>query len=279
VIWQCGKFRINLRRRPLIMGIVNVTPDSFSDGGEYFCEEDAIARGLALAEQGADILDIGGESTRPGARSVGVREEMRRVVPVIRALARQVNVPLSVDTYKSGVARAALDAGASIINDISAFRFDPAMARLAARSGAGAVLMHIKGRPRSMQRDPAYRDLVAEITGYFRRCLLAARRAGVETEQIALDPGIGFGKTAAHNLLALRRLPEFLGPGRPLVVGVSRKSFIGKLNAGAGPGERLPGSIAAALAAVEAGANVLRVHDVAATRQALTTYLAITRAC
>ncbi|MDI6739202.1 MAG: dihydropteroate synthase [Candidatus Edwardsbacteria bacterium] len=278
MIWQCGTYRLDLRRRPLIMGIVNVTPDSFSDGGEFFCEEDAIARGLVLAGQGADIIDIGGESTRPGVRPVSAKEETRRVVPVIRALAKQVNVPLSVDTYKSDVARAALDAGASIINDISAFRFDPAMARLAARTGSGAVLMHIRRRPRSMQQDPTYRDVIGEIRAHFSRRGLAAQKAGVKPEQVAFDPGIGFGKTVAHNLIILRRLPEIRVPGRPLVVGVSRKSFIGKLNRGIGPQARLPGSIAAALAAVSAGANILRVHDVAETRQALKTYFSISKA-
>lgn len=278
MIWRCRSFNFDLGEKPLLMGIVNVTPDSFSDGGEYFCEEDAIARGLRLAEQGADILDIGGESTRPGARAVNAKEESTRVVPVIRALARQVKVPLSVDTYKSAVARAALDAGASIINDISAFRFDPLMARVAARAGAGAVLMHIKGRPRSMQHDPTYRNVVDDIRAYFKRRRLAALRAGIQPEQLAFDPGIGFGKTVSHNLTILRRLAEIRIPGRPLVIGVSRKSFIGKLNGGSEPRDRLPGSIVAAVAAVAAGCNVLRVHDVVETRQALTTYRSIAKA-
>ncbi len=278
MIWRCRSFTFDTGDRPLVMGIVNVTPDSFSDGGEHFAEEDAVGHGLQLAAQGADILDIGGESTRPGAKSVSTRFEIERVVPVIRQLARQSGVPISVDTSKEAVARAAIEAGASIINDISGFRFDPAMAGLAAASGAGAVLMHIKGRPRTMQQAPRYDDLIGEIRAYLERCLAAAAAAGVDPEQLTVDPGIGFGKTVAHNLSIIRHLETFAGLGRPLVVGASRKSFIGAVNGGIPPQQRLPGSLAAAIAAWRNGARVLRVHDVAETKQALMTAHAIEKA-
>ncbi len=278
MIWQCGKYKLDVSHKPLVMGILNVTPDSFSDGGRYLDPKIAVEQGLRMAEEGADIIDVGGESTRPGAGAVRARDEAARVVPVIRALAARVRIPISVDTYKTEVARAALDAGASIVNDISAFRFDPTMARLIASSGAGAVLMHIKGRPRTMQRQPAYRDVVAEIDAYFAKRVDAAVGAGIAPAQLALDPGIGFGKTPRHNLSILKHLGRFLGHGRPLVVGASRKSFIGSLNGGIGPRERLPGSLAAALAAAAAGAAVLRVHDVPQTRQAINTFFAVTEA-
>ena len=278
MIWRCRTRRFEIGELPLLMGIVNVTPDSFSDGGQYFSEEDAIEHGLQLAAEGADILDIGGESTRPGATAVSARFEIERVVPVIRQLAKQVAVPISVDTSKAAVARAAIAAGASIINDISGFRFDPPIAGVAAESGAGAVLMHIKGRPRTMQQAPRYDDLVGEVLAYFRRCLDAADAAGVAAEQLVLDPGIGFGKTPVHNLSLLRHLDAFAALGRPLAVGASRKSFIGAVNAGIPAQQRLPGSLAAAIAAWRGGARILRVHDVAATRQALATSHAIEKA-
>ena len=278
MIWRCRSFTFEIGDQPLLMGIVNVTPDSFSDGGDYFSEEDAIERGLLLAAQGADILDVGGESTRPGAKTVSARFEIERVVPVIRQLARQVTVPVSVDTTKAAVAQAAIAAGASIVNDISAFRFDPAMAGLVAETGAGAVLMHIKGRPRTMQQAPVYDDLIGEIRAYLRRCLAVAEQAGVAPRQLAVDPGIGFGKTPAHNLSILKHLGGFAELGRPLVAGASRKSFIGAVNNGIPPQQRLPGSIAAAITAWRNGAHILRVHDVAETKQALATYHAIEKA-
>ncbi|MCU0607471.1 MAG: dihydropteroate synthase [Candidatus Edwardsbacteria bacterium] len=275
MIWRCRSRDLRLDTGPLLMGIVNVTPDSFSDGGRYDTTDTALARALELAGEGADIIDIGGESTRPGAAGVTAEQEIDRVVPVVAALARRTDVPVSVDTYKSAVAQRCLDAGASVINDISGLRFDPAMAGIAARYHAGLVLMHIKGTPQDMQRDPVYEDLLGEIASYLQGAIEIALAAGVERSAIAIDPGIGFGKTVAHNLTILKDLRHFERLDCPMVIGVSRKSFIGKLNDGVPADQRLPGSIAAALAAIAAGAAVLRVHDVAATRQAVATHRAI----
>ena len=255
-------------RRTALMGIVNVTPDSFSDGGRYFEPAQAISHGLKLVEEGADIIDVGGESTRPGARPVSGREEMERVIPVIRGLRRELSAPISVDTYKADVARAALDEGADMVNDISALRFDPAMAPLVAAEKVPVVLMHMRGTPRTMQRRPHYRDVVEEVKEFLRDQIRYAVQSGVDLERIIIDPGIGFGKELEHNLALLRALPALADLGRPVLVGPSRKTFIGKI-LDAGPEERLEGSLAAAVAAVLGGASVIRTHDVKEARRAI----------
>jgi dihydropteroate synthase len=256
-----------------LMGVVNVTPDSFSDGGLYLDPGAAIAHGRELAEAGAEILDVGGESTRPGAEPVAADEELRRVVPVIDGL-RDLDCEISVDTSKAAVAAAALDAGAAIVNDVTALRGDPEMAPLCAERGATVVLMHMLGEPRTMQEDPRYDDVVAEVKAFLAERLEAATAAGIAEERVWLDPGIGFGKTAAHNMELLRRLGELRELGRPLVVGTSRKSFIGRLD-GSAADERLGGTIASSVLAAAEGAEVLRIHDVAEMRQALAVAAAI----
>ena len=253
--------RFLLGPRTWIMGIINVTPDSFSDGGQYFDTERAVARGLELAADGADILDVGGESTRPGSLPVPEAEELRRVVPVIGALRKRTTCLLSVDTTKAAVARAALDSGADIVNDTSAFRFDPAMPGEVARSGAGVILMHMQGTPLTMQRSPRYGDLLDEIRAFLGERIRMAEAAGIPRERIVVDPGIGFGKTFEDNLALLRRQEVFHELGRPLLLGFSRKAFLGRL-LGLPPEERLEGTIAAAVLSVERGAHILRVHDV-----------------
>jgi dihydropteroate synthase len=264
-----------------LMGVVNVTPDSFSDGGLYLDPAAAIAHGLQLAQEGADILDVGGESTRPGAEPVGAVEELRRVLPVVERLAQSMlarpsgstHPRVSIDTAKAAVARAALDAGASLVNDVTALRGDPEMAAVVAQSGAECCLMHMLGEPRTMQRDPRYADVVDEVKAFLEERLAFAVREGVAEERVLLDPGIGFGKTIEHNLQLLRRLHELAALGRPLVVGTSRKSFLERILAGGGGGVepvgRLPGTIATCVLAYERGASVLRVHDVAPVRAAL----------
>ena len=249
------------------MGVVNVTPDSFSDGGLYFDPEAAIDHGRRLLAEGADILDVGGESTAPGATAVPVEEELRRVEPVVAALAAG-GVAVSIDTTKAAVAAAALDAGAAIVNDVTALRGDPEMAALCAERGAPVILMHMLGSPRTMQDDPRYGEVVDDVRAFLAERLAAALAAGIDEELIWLDPGIGFGKTVDHNLELLRRLGELGELGRPLVVGTSRKRFIGGID-GSPPGERLGGTIASSLLAAANGAAVLRVHDVAEMRQAL----------
>lgn len=256
-----------------LMGVVNVTPDSFSDGGLYLDPEAAIARGRELAAAGAEILDVGGESTRPGAEAVPAEEELGRVVPVIRGSAA-TEASISVDTSKAAVAAAALDAGAEIVNDVTALRGDAEMAALCADRGATVILMHMRGEPRTMQDDPRYGDVVAEVKRFLAERLEAAIAAGIAEDSVWLDPGIGFGKTVAHNMELLRRLGELRELGRPLVIGTSRKSFIGKLD-GSGAGERLGGTIASSVLAAAEGAEVLRVHDVAEVRQALAVATAI----
>jgi len=256
-----------------LMGVVNVTPDSFSDGGLYLDPEAAVAHGRELAEAGAEILDVGGESTRPGAEPVSAEEELRRVVPVIQGLSG-AGSRISVDTSKAAVAAAALDAGAEIVNDVTALRADAEMAPLCAERGAGVVLMHMLGEPRTMQEDPHYVDVVAEVKAFLAERLEAAVTAGIAEERVWLDPGIGFGKTAAHNMELLRRLGELRELGRPLVIGTSRKSFIGKVD-GSPADQRLGGTIASSVLAAAEGAAVLRVHDVAEVRQALTVAAAI----
>ncbi len=255
---------------PLIMGIVNVTPDSFSDGGRFLAPEKAIAHGQALLAQGADILDIGGESTRPGATPVGTSEEIDRVVPVIAALRALTDQPISIDTRTAMVAEAACAAGASLWNDITALTGSPHSLEAAARLGCGVVLMHMQGNPETMQLAPRYDDVVAEVTDFLDVRARAARAAGITQQKIWLDPGIGFGKTLAHNLALLRNLCCIVKLGYPVLVGASRKSFIARI-AGSQPSDpdRLGGSLAAAIAAARAGAQIIRTHDVAQTRQAL----------
>ena len=266
--------RFELGPRTWLMGVVNVTPDSFSDGGAYFDAGKAVDRGLALAAEGADIIDVGGESTRPGARPVPEAEEAGRVVPVIAALRAKTPALNSVDTTKAAVARAALDAGADIVNDTSAFRFDPAMTGVVARAGAGVVLMHMQGTPLTMQEDPRYDDLVGEISGFLAERIRVAAAAGIPGERVIIDPGIGFGKTLDHNLEILRRQESFLALGRPLLLGFSRKAFLGKI-LGLPPADRLEGTIAAAVLSVERGAHILRIHDVGPVARAVRTAEAI----
>ena len=256
-----------------LMGVVNVTPDSFSDGGLYLDPEAAIAHGRELAAAGAEILDVGGESTRPGAEPVGAEEELRRVIPVIQGLVA-AGCHVSVDTSKATVAAAALDAGAEIVNDVTALRGDPEMASLCAGRGATVVLMHMLGSPQTMQSDPRYEDVVADVKAFLAERLASAVAAGIAEERIWLDPGIGFGKTGAHNMELLRRLGELRELGRPLVVGTSRKSFIGRVD-GSPAQERLGGTIASSVLAAAEGADVLRVHDIAEMRQALAVAAAI----
>ncbi len=251
---------------PRLMGVVNVTPDSFSDGGEYLDPVAAIRHGLELVGDGAEILDVGGESTRPGAEPVEEAEELRRVVPVVEGLAGKATV--SVDTSKAAVAAAAIEAGAAIVNDVTALGGDPGMAGLCADRQVGVVLMHMPGNPRTMQDDPTYEDVVDDVKRYLAERVEAAVAAGVDEQRIWLDPGIGFGKTLEHNLELLRRLGELRELGRPLVVGTSRKSFIGKID-GSGVSDRLGGTIASSVLAAAGGADVLRVHDVSEMAQAL----------
>ena len=259
-----------------LMGIVNVTPDSFSDGGLFLDPERAVEHGLRLAAEGADILDVGGESTRPGAAAVDAEEELARVAPVLEGL-REAGLPLSIDTSKAEVARAALDGGAEIVNDVTALRFEPELAALCAERGCGVVLMHMQGDPRTMQENPTYDDVVDDVKSFLAERIEFATGEGIVEERIWVDPGIGFGKTAEHNLELLRRLGELRDLGRPIVVGASRKSFIGKLT-GRDVTDRVGGTIAANVLAAKAGAEVLRVHDVAEGRQALQVADAILRA-
>jgi dihydropteroate synthase len=252
------------------MGVVNVTPDSFSDGGRYLDSEAAIAHGRSLVAEGADILDVGGESTRPGAPPVPEDEELRRVIPVIEGLiASGCRARISIDTSKSGVAARALAAGASLVNDVTALRGDPAMAGVVAAAGAECCLMHMLGDPRTMQDDPHYDDVVGEIKAFLEERMAFAVQAGIAPERILLDPGIGFGKTIAHNLELLRRLGEFLDLGRPVLIGTSRKSFLGRLT-GREVGDRVAATIATQVLAYERGARIFRVHDVGPVRDALT---------
>jgi len=250
------------------MGVVNVTPDSFSDGGEFFTADAAVAHCRELLDEGAGILDIGGESTRPGAEPVTADEEIRRVLPVIEGAAA-MGARISIDTTKVDVARRAIEAGASIVNDVSAFRFDAALAELVAEAGVECCLMHMLGEPRTMQLDPRYDDVVSDVKAFLEERLAFATGEGIAEERVWLDPGIGFGKTVEHNLELLRRLDEIVAIGRPVVIGTSRKSFLGKLAGGRDEGERLPGTIATNVLALERGATVFRVHDVAQNADAL----------
>jgi dihydropteroate synthase len=255
--------------RPAVMGVLNVTPDSFSDGGEFLDPDAAVAHAARMAAEGADIVDIGGESTRPGADPVELEDELRRVMPVIERLAAYSTVPLSIDTSKAAVARAAIDAGAVLVNDVTALRGDVGMAAAVAENGAELCLMHMQGDPRTMQDDPRYGDVVSEVKAFLEERLGFAVAEGIGEERVWLDPGIGFGKTAEHNLELLRRLDEIAALGRPVVVGVSRKRFLGSLT-GRAEQDRVAGGIAASVLAYERGAHMFRVHDVAETRDALT---------
>jgi dihydropteroate synthase len=257
-------FYFDFLRRTHIMGILNVTPDSFSDGGKYFDRKTAITHAIRMQDEGADIIDIGGESTRPGAEKVKEEEEIRRVVPVIEALSGRLKIPISIDTYKASVARAALLAGASMVNDISGLRFDPEMASVVAEHDVPVVIMHIKGTPKNMQKDPRYKALIPELIDYFHKGINIARGAGISEDKVILDPGIGFGKTVSHNCEIIRRLGEFRGFQKPILLGPSRKSFIGRLLGDLPVTERLEGTAAAVAIGIFNGANIIRVHDVGA---------------
>ncbi len=267
---------LDLASRPLVMGIVNVTPDSFSDGGKFYDPRRAIDHAQRLVDEGADIIDIGGESSRPGAEPVDTEEEWRRVGPVLNNIAATCPVPVSIDTYKAETARRALQAGAAIVNDISALRFDPEMSEVVRSHQAGLILMHMQGTPRSMQKNPVYEDVVREIKAFLAERAQVAENAGIQCTRIILDPGIGFGKTLTHNLQILNRLAEFRELGYPILVGVSRKAFIGKIS-GVDKDNRLEGSLAAAILAVQAGVQIVRVHDVRETKRALSIVNAVAR--
>jgi len=261
-IWKIGDKIVDLSKRGMIMGVLNVTPDSFSDGGEFFGIDAASARGIQIASEGADIIDVGGESTRPGAEPVSVKEELRRVIPVIEKLRAKIDIPISIDTSKCEVASAALDSGASIVNDVAAGRGDEKMLSLAAKRKAAIVLMHMQGEPRTMQKNPHYQDVVTEVADFFRQQYARALECGVDPMAIAFDPGIGFGKTQEHNLTLLKNLEPLRVHDRPLVVGVSRKSFLGKLVNSSEMSERAAPTIALTGILRARGADILRVHDV-----------------
>lgn len=255
-----GKKVYDLSARTHVMGILNVTPDSFSDGGKFLRTEDAIAHGKRMETDGADFIDVGGASTRPGAEEVSVEEELKRVIPVITALAKEISIPISVDTYNSQVADEALKAGALIVNDISAFAFDAAMAETIAKHNASAVAMHIKGTPKDMQKDPQYDDLIAEIISYFENVAWKANVAGIK--QVIIDPGIGFGKTVEHNLQIIKNLSDLKRLDTPIMIGVSRKSMIGKILSTDDVNDRHEGTITLNTIGVLNGAHIIRVHDV-----------------
>ncbi len=265
MIFNCGRFQLDLSK-PRVMGIVNVTPDSFSDGGKFNTTEKAIEHALQLVEEGAEILDIGGESTRPGATPVPLDEELKRVIPVIEGL-RDVGVPLSIDTYKPEVMQAAITAGADIVNDVCALR-EPQALEIVAASQVGVCLMHMQGRPQTMQADPQYDDVVSEVRNFLKARLDAAEQAGIDRSRIVLDPGFGFGKRTAHNLTLLNHLNDIQALGLPLLIGISRKSVLGQV-VGSSVDERIHASIAASVVSVMKGANIVRVHDVKPTIDAL----------
>ena len=266
MLFRCGKFQINLNR-PHVMGIVNVTPDSFSDGGQFSAADVAIAHALNLVAQGADILDVGGESTRPNAIPVNQEEELNRVIPVIEGLAKRIDVPISIDTYKPEVMRQALAAGAAMVNDVRALQEDGAL-EILAQTDAGVCLIHMQGTPQTMQDNPQYEDVTYEVKDFLMARLEATIHAGIEVERILLDPGFGFGKTRAHNIQLVRELDALTALGRPLLVGLSRKSVLGQVT-GNNVDARLHASVAAAVISAIKGAKILRVHDVAATVEAL----------
>jgi dihydropteroate synthase len=272
MIFNCGKFQLDLVT-PRVMGIVNVTPDSFSDGGKFAATNLAIEHALKLAEEGADILDIGGESTRPNATPVSLQEELDRVIPVIEALASQVSIPLSIDTYKPAVMQAAINAGASIVNDVRALQEDGAL-ELVAKYNVGVCLMHMQGTPQTMQDNPHYNDVVNDVKAFLKARLRASIDAGCRASHILLDPGFGFGKTREHNITLLQNLESFASLGQPLLVGLSRKSVLGQVT-GNDVDARLYASIAASVIAAQKGVKILRVHDVKATVEALKVVAAI----
>jgi dihydropteroate synthase len=255
-------FILDFDKKTQIMGILNVTPDSFSERGTYFDKDAAIERALAMVEDGADIIDVGGESTRPGSDPLPVDEELRRVLPVIKALAPRVSIPLSIDTYKADIARRALDAGAAMVNDISGLRFDPDMPKVVASYDAAVVIMHIKGTPQHMQQNPRYDALIPEILDYLRISIRLAQKFGVREDRMIIDPGIGFGKTFDHNLEILRYLHEFTLLEKPVLIGPSRKAFLGKILGDAPPSNRLEGTAAAVAISIMNGVHMVRVHDV-----------------
>ncbi len=257
-----------LGQRTWLMGVINITPDSFSDGGLYLEKDKAVARGLELFEEGADILDIGGESTKPGSEPISVEEELKRIIPVISALRKRTDCMISVDTTKSEVARAALDAGADIINDISSFSFDPKMMPLAAQKDVPVILMHMKGVPKTMQDDPYYENVLLEVKSFLKEKIEAAQAAGIAKGKIIIDPGIGFGKRLKDNLVLINNLHSLDDLDCPILIGVSRKSFIGKI-LNLPPSERLEGTIASSVLSILNGAHILRVHDLAAVNRAV----------
>jgi dihydropteroate synthase len=276
-VWRCREHTLSLGERTLVMGIVNVTPDSFSDGGMFASAEDAVAHGARLVDEGADLVDVGGESTRPGSDPIEVDEELLRVVPVIEGLAKaRPGTPLSVDTRKPEVASAALDAGASVVNDIAGGR-NGALLETVSRTGAGVVLMHMLGEPKTMQDDPRYDEVVAEVHEFLRERIEAAVFAGIPEERICIDPGIGFGKTVDHNLALLRAVPALRMLGAAVMVGASRKGFIGTLTGVEDPAARLEGSLAVSVLSAAHGADLVRVHDVEATVRALKVADAVVR--
>ncbi|MEN3368007.1 MAG: dihydropteroate synthase [Verrucomicrobiota bacterium] len=261
-LWKIDGRSVDLSRHAMIMGVLNVTPDSFSDGGEFLAAEKAIAQGMRMSADGAQIIDVGGESTRPGAQSVSAEVEMARVLPVIEKLRASIPAFISVDTSKAAVARAALEAGASIINDVTGGRADPEIMQVAAEKKAALIVMHMQGTPRTMQTNPHYEDVVTEVADFFRQQYACALECGIDSMAIAFDPGIGFGKTVEHNLALLAHLPRLRVEERPIVVGVSRKSSLGKMIGSDAMGDRLAPTIAFTAILRERGANVLRVHDV-----------------
>ena len=267
-LWRCRDFTFDLNNQTLIMGILNVTPDSFSDGGNFISTNAAVEQARQMQEHGAHIIDVGGESTRPGSTPVSEQQELERVLPVIRALSKELLIPISIDTYKANIAAAAMDAGASIINDISGCRFDTKMPFVAASTKAGLVLMHIKGEPQNMQSNPHYENLLPEILDYLQQSINLAIKDGVDASQIVVDPGIGFGKRLKDNFQILNELRKFELLSRPILVGPSRKSFIGTV-LDLPPEERLEGTIAAVTAAIMNGANIVRVHDVKEVKRAV----------
>ncbi|MDY6856649.1 MAG: dihydropteroate synthase [Thermodesulfobacteriota bacterium] len=267
---SCKKGNLNLDERTHIMGILNITPDSFSDGG-LFCDPDlAVTHALKLVDDGADIIDVGGETTKPGSKPISADQELARVIPVVKRLSKMIDVPLSIDTYKSAVAKRAIEAGAEMINDISALRFDPDMKVTAAKYGVPIVLMHMKGTPLNMQKDPRYEFLISEIIGYLKESIEIAQKAGIHPDRIIIDPGIGFGKSIKkrHNLEIIRRLSEFETLGMPILIGPSRKAFIGEI-LGTDVTQREEGTVAAVCAAVLNGANIIRVHNVGMIKRAV----------
>jgi dihydropteroate synthase len=275
---RTARGKIHIGKRTLIMGILNVTPDSFSDGGRFNAPEGAVEEGVRMAEEGADIIDIGGESTRPGSDPIPMEEELRRVIPVIRGLAGKINIPLSIDTMKAGVASEALSAGAEIINDVSAMNYDDHMANVIADAGAAVILMHMRGSPKVMQTvDLTYRSLRGEIIAFLKNRIERAVEKGIDLEQIMVDPGLGFGKTQTDNLRLIKYLNEFKVLARPIVIGASRKTFIGKITGGT-PLERGEGTAAVITAAIMNGCSVIRVHDVSAMKKVAAMTDAVMRA-